>query len=174
MFGEATADNWTSFLNHLKETYGPTKESRCSTYLDGIKRNGLRPPDHLALIRDRAKDVSIDDLQKQLILRELPLDVKKILQDKVTNLDASATASLADAHFAKDGQPLNPASSINSVAQQPQPANGQAWHPAASGGSAASSQPEAQQTAYHNAGAYSQPYAEPSSDVNAVQDRGQE
>ena len=67
MFGEATAQNWTAFLDHLKDVYGPTKEARCSIFLDGLKRNGLRPSDHLALIRDRAKDVSIDDLQKQLV-----------------------------------------------------------------------------------------------------------
>ena len=118
MFGEATADNWNSFLEHLKDVYGPTKETRCSVYLDGIKRNSLRPSDHLALIKDRAKDISIEDLQKQLILRGLPSDVRKLLQDKVENLDAAATASLADAHFGKDGQPLNSESAISNVSQQ--------------------------------------------------------
>ena len=122
MFGEATAQNWENFLKHLKDVYGPSKETRCSVYLDGIKRNGLRPSDHLALIRDRAKDVTLDDLQKQLILRELPTDIKKLLQDKVEKLDAKATAALADAHFSKDGQPLNAVTSNCSVAeQQPQP-----------------------------------------------------
>ena len=118
MFGEASAENWTGFLEHLKDVYGPTKETRCSVYLDGMKRNSLRPSDHLALIRDRAKDVSIDDLQKQLILRGLPSDVRKLVQDKVEKLDAVATASLADAHFGKDGQPLNSSSSVNNVSQQ--------------------------------------------------------
>ena len=118
MFGEATEQNWQAFLDHLKDVYGPTKETRCSTYLDGIKRNGLRPSDHLALIQDRAKDVTLDDLQKQLILRELPTDVKKLLQDKVEKLDAKATAALADAHFTKDGQPLNAVTSVSSVAEQ--------------------------------------------------------
>ena len=120
MFGEPTAQNWKSFLDHLKDVYGPTKETRCSTYLDGLKRNGLRPSDHLALIKDRAKDVTLDDLQKQLILRELPTDIKKLLQDKVEKLDAKATAALADAHFTKDGQPLNSGASINNVAEQQQ------------------------------------------------------
>ena len=123
MFGEANAQNWDSFLDHLKDVYGPTKETRCSTYLDGLKRNGLRPSDHLALIQDRAKDVTLDDLQKQLILRELPTDIKRLLQDKVAGLDAQATATLADAHFAKDGQPLNTVASVSSVRepQQHQP-----------------------------------------------------
>ena len=121
MFGEATVENWTAFLEHLKDIYGPTKETRCSIYLDGIKRNGLRPSDHLALIQDRVKDVTLDDLQKQLILRELPTDVKKLLQNKVEKLDAKATAMLADAHFAKDGQPLNANTSVSSISSQPVP-----------------------------------------------------
>ena len=138
MFGEASADSWSAFLEHLKDTYGPTKETRCSTFLDGLKRNSLRPSDHLALIRDRAKDVSLDDLQKQLILRGLPPDVRKLIQDKVANLDASATATLADAHFGKDGKPLNSEPSISSISQQ---------------------QPQ-QQTPYNNTGINDQPKEE--------------
>ena len=151
MFGEASTDNWNSFLEHLKDVYGPTKESRCSIYLDGIKRNSLRPSDHLALIKDRAKDVSIDDLQKQLILRGLPTDVRKLVQDKVETLDAAATASLADAHFGKDGRPLNSESSISGVSQhQPRP-----------------------QTSPNdnNTNTEDQAWEEPASDVNAIPNR---
>ena len=151
MFGDATAENWTAFLKHLKNTYGPTKENRCSVYLDGMKRNGLRPSDHLALIRDKAKEVSIDDLQKQLILRGLPPDVKKLLQDKVEMLDAAATATLADAHFEKDGRPLNSDASVSSIAQlQPQ-------------------QPSPEPT--NNPVIDSQPQDEPWTEVNAVRGR---
>ena len=120
MFGEATADSWKAFLAHMVDTFGPTKEMRCSVYLDGIKRDGRRPTDFLALVKDRTKDVSIDDLQKQLVLRALPPDVRKLLQDKVEGLDAAATATLADSHFGKDGQPLNANAAVNAVAQPPQ------------------------------------------------------
>ena len=122
MFGDPTADNWSLFKKHLLDTFGPTKEQRCSTYLDGVKRDGRRPSDLLALIRDKGKQVTIDDLEKQLILRELPPDVQKLLQDKVEGLDASATASLADKHFDKEGRPLNSGNSINNVSPTSRPA----------------------------------------------------
>ena len=61
MFGEATQANWDTFLQHLTDTFGPTKQMRCSTFLDGLKRDGRRPTDHLALIRDKAKDVTNRD-----------------------------------------------------------------------------------------------------------------
>ena len=115
MFGAATDETWKSFVDHLLETFGPTKEQRCSTFLDGISRDGRRPSDLLALIRDKAKDVTIDDLEKQLVLRGLPPDVRKLLQDKIEDLNATETANLADAHFDKEGRPLNSSASINNV-----------------------------------------------------------
>ena len=115
MFGAATDENWKSFVDHLLETFGPTKEQRCTTFLDGVNRDGQRPSDLLALIRDKAKDVTIDDLEKQLVLRSLPPDVRKLLQDKIEDLNATETANLADAHFDKEGRPLNSSASINNV-----------------------------------------------------------
>ena len=116
MFGEATQTRWDAFLQHLISTYGPTKQMRCSTYLDGVKRDGRRPSDLLALIRDKGKDVTIDDLEKQLVIRALPPDVQKLIQDKVEPLDATQTAALADTHFDQQGRPLNQATQINAVA----------------------------------------------------------
>ena len=45
----------------------------------------------------------------------MPNDVKKLLQDKTEDLDAAATAKLADSHFDKEGKPLNATSSINAI-----------------------------------------------------------
>ena len=115
MFGEATQANWEAFLKHLLDTFGPTKQMRCNTFLDGVKRDGRRPTDHLALIRDKGKDVTIDDLEKQLIFRGLPQDVQKLLQDKLEGKSALETAQMADQHFDQQGRPLNSEASICSV-----------------------------------------------------------
>ena len=115
MFGESTQAKWNEFLQHLIDTFGPTKQQRCSTYLDGVKRDGRRPSDLLACIRDKGKDVTIDDLEKQLIWRELPSDVQKLLQDKLEGKTANETALLADQHFDQQGKPLNSSASINNV-----------------------------------------------------------
>ena len=115
MFGAATSETWNSFIDHLLDTFGPTKEQRCSTFLDGVSRDGRRPSDLLALIRDKGKDVTIDDLEKHLVLRALPPDVRKLLQDKIEDLNATETANLADSHFDKEGRPLNSTSGINNV-----------------------------------------------------------
>ena len=130
MFGDATQANWDAFLKHLSDTFGPTKQMRCCTFLDGVKREGRRPSDHLAHIRDRGKEVTIDDLEKQLIFRGLPQDVQKLLQDKLEGKSALETAQMADQHFDQQGRPLNSEASISSIsaendipptAQQPTP-----------------------------------------------------
>ena len=118
MFGEASQANWEAFLRHLSDTFGPTKQMRCSTFLDGVKREGKRPTDHLALIRDKAKDVTIDDLEKQLVFRGLPQDVQKLLQDKLEGKNALETAQMADQHFDQQGNPLNSGASICSISAE--------------------------------------------------------
>ena len=115
MFGDPTQANWTAFTQHLIDRFGPTKQQRCSVFLDGVKRDSRRPTALLAYIDERGRDVTLDDLKKELVLRELPNDVKKLLQDKTEGLDAAATAKLADSHFDKEGKPLNASSSINAV-----------------------------------------------------------
>ena len=115
MFGEASQANWEAFLCHLKDTFGPTKQMRCSTFLDGVKRDRRRPTEYLALIRDKAKDVTIDDLEKQLVFRGLPQDVQKLIQDKLEGKNALETAQLADQHFDQQGRPLNSEASICNV-----------------------------------------------------------
>ena len=115
MFGEATQDNWEAFIKHLLDTFGPTKEMRCNTFLDGVKRDGRRPTDHLALIRDKGKDVTIDDLEKHLVFRGLPQDVQKLLQDKLEGKNALETAQMADQHFDRQGKPLNSETPICSI-----------------------------------------------------------
>ena len=107
LFGDATADNWEAFLEHLVSEFGRTKAQRVATILDGIRRDGRRPTALLALIEDRSEDVTLDDIKKEMVLRELPAEVCRTMQDKVDLLSAKETAELADAHFDQAGRLLN-------------------------------------------------------------------
>ena len=75
LFGPATAATWAEFLDYLRVEYARSKEQQASTFLDGICRDGLRPSQHLARIRDLTKDISLDDLLKEMVLRDLPPSV---------------------------------------------------------------------------------------------------
>ena len=126
LFGEATDEKWTEFLNYLRSRYGRTVKQECSSILDGITRDGRRPSEMLAHIRDRAGKVTIDDLFKEMVLRSLPSDIQRSIADKTDTLSADEAVKLADIFFDKDGQPLHSSSSTSvSSVEKPPPSGGE-------------------------------------------------
>ena len=115
LFGPATDESWTAFTEYLKEEYGQTKEQQASSFLSGIKRDGRRPSQHLAYLNDRTSKISLDDLKKEMILRDLPPEVRRALSDRVDNMDANETAKAADNYFDKEGKIKFVTASINEV-----------------------------------------------------------
>ena len=114
--GPSTDVTWDNFLSHLQEEYGKTKEQQAAQFLKGIPRDSLRPTQHLAKIKDAIKDIELDDLIKEMVLKDLPASVRQSLAER-TNLSAEQAAKAADHHFDKDGRLKheNNASQINHV-----------------------------------------------------------
>ena len=102
--GESNEAKWDEFLQYLQEEYGRTKEQQASLFLSGIAREGLRPTQHLAKIKDLTKDISLDDLIKEMLLKDLPKSIRQTLAERTT-LSAEETAKAADHYFDKDGRP---------------------------------------------------------------------
>ena len=121
LYGDATDANWAALLAYFRKRYGKTKKERASILLSGIPRNGKTPSQLAAALNERVGDITIDDLKKEQLLRQLPLDVHKQIVDKVDTLDFMQTAQLADKWFTQDGRPLlqEVASSVNSISQPP-------------------------------------------------------
>ena len=120
LFGDATEENWTRFLEHLRSEYGHSKAQRVAAVLDDLKRDGHRPSHLLAHLRERTQDVTMDDVYKEKILRALPVDVRRTLQSQLKLLDAEGLGELADTHFDQQGRQLNAppeASTVNAVTE---------------------------------------------------------
>ena len=160
LFGEATEDSWNAFLNYLRTRYAPTKKDRALAVINGIPREGRTPSQLAAVMKEKAGAVTVDDILKEQLLKQLPQDVLKHLVDRVDALTFDETAKLADSWFDRDGKPLlqTSATSVNAVAP--------ASHPSIppSTASAAAPAPSASFTA-----AYGQDDEE--TDVNAVRFR---
>ena len=138
LFGEATEENWTSFLAYLRQRHGPTKKEQALTVINGIPREGRTPSQLAAVMKDRAGKITLDDIMKEQLLKQLPLEILKHLVDRIEGLSCNETAKLADAWFDKDGNALIPTSptSVNNVS-----------HPTPSStASAAAAAPEADYT----------------------------
>ena len=117
LYGNATDANWVAFLAYLRKEYGTSKQQRAAIFLDGFKRDGRRPSQYAAALVDKTKDVTIDEIRKEMLLREMPIDIRRMLQERIENLSFDEAAKTADAYFDKEGRPrhANTQTSVNEV-----------------------------------------------------------
>ena len=122
LWGDPTEEKWNEFLDYLRSEYGTTKQQRASVILDGFKRDGRKPSQYVALLEEKTKDIDLNDVRKEMLLRELPTDVQRMLQERFEDPDLSLhdAAKAADAYFDQDGKPrhLNKQPSVNAVQEQ--------------------------------------------------------
>ena len=121
--GEQTGEKWTELLDHLREQHGRTMMMKAYSIINGVPREGRRPSALAAVMEEKAGNVTLDDVMKENLLKELPVKVRDLLASEVDSLNFKETAKLADKHFDKDGKLKNvgsSASSISSVQQQQQ------------------------------------------------------
>ena len=119
--GDLTGERWTEFLAHLREQHGQTTKDKVYSIINGVKREGRRPTKLAALINEKAGDVTLNEIKKENLLKELPSSVQLQLADRVDKLNFIETAKLADTYFDKDGKLKHPGSTPSSISSvQPQ------------------------------------------------------
>ena len=105
LYGDATDNNWTAFLAYLRKEFGATKQQRAAVILDGLELDGRRPSQFAATLDDKTKDVTMDDVKKEILLRKMPTDIRRMLQERVEELSFKEAAKIADHYFDADGRP---------------------------------------------------------------------
>ena len=122
LWGDHTADNWKQFLEYLRERYGRTRKQEVYSLLNGVPREGRRPTVLADHIRQLTPNVSVDDIRKEVLLKEFPAEVRQHLSSKIDEMDFDATAKAADKFFDKQGKlrDSNTSSAINHVDNQQQ------------------------------------------------------
>ena len=120
LWGDPTQANWDEFIAYLKSEYGSTKQQQAAIILNGFKRDGKKPSQYVALLEDKTKDIDIDDVRKEMLVREMPTDVQRMLQERIEGLSLKDAAKIADSYFDQDGKPrhFNKSAPINAV-QEP-------------------------------------------------------
>ena len=107
LFGEGTAAEWAEFETYLRDRYGGTKAQQASIILDGVQREGKLPSEMFALVKEKIGAITVDDIVKEMVLRELPIEIRRTIHDKVKDLNGSDTVKLADQYFDKNGKPIH-------------------------------------------------------------------
>ena len=103
---DANADTWTSFLAYLRKRYGRTTKQEALSVINGTPRDGRTPSQLVAVMKEKAGSVTLDDVLKEQLLKELPADIHRQIVDRVDGLTFEQTGELADKWFDKDGKPL--------------------------------------------------------------------
>ena len=105
LYGDATDAQWTAFLAYLRKEFGPTKQQRASIFLDGFKREGRKPSQYVAALDEKTKDVTVDDIKKEMLVREMPTEVRRMLQERIDTMSLKEAAKIADSYFDSEGRP---------------------------------------------------------------------
>ena len=123
LYGEQTAADWTEFLDYLREKYGRTRRQEVYTILNGTPREERKPSQLLELIKERAGGTTLDDIYKELVLKEMPKDLKLLVAAQVEGLNAEKTAKYLDKYFDAKGKVLHsePTTSVNHVTSSKPP-----------------------------------------------------
>ena len=121
LYGNCTAVDWASFETYLRDRYGRTKAQQTAVILDGFQRDGKLPSEMFAAIKEKIGTITIDDVVKEMVLRELPTEIRRTIHDKVKDADGATTVKLADQYFDRNGKPIHraPSSQVNAVRDVP-------------------------------------------------------
>ena len=119
LWGEPTDAKWTAFLAYLRAEYGTTKQQRAAVILDGFKRDSKKPSQYVALLNEKTKDIDLEDVKKEMLIRELPTDVQRMLQERIEGLSLEDAAKFADHYFDQDGKPRQPNKTPINAVQPP-------------------------------------------------------
>ena len=116
LWGDATQDSYDEFIAYLRSEYGPTKQQKAAIFIDGFKRDGRKPSQYIAALNEKTKDVTVDDIKKEMLIREMPMEIRRMLQERLEEgISLEEAAKTADAYFDKDGRPRFQSSSVNEV-----------------------------------------------------------
>ena len=118
LFGDPTADNWKAFCDYLKRRYGKTKRQKVAAILEPINMDGRTPSQYFAKLRQNYDDISLDDIVKEICIRQLPQDLQQTICKDTEAMAAKDMMDFADKYYNPDGSRLHKKpQSINAVKQ---------------------------------------------------------
>ena len=120
LYGPATEEAWTAFLQYLREEYGRTIQQEAQFLRGQFSRDGRKPTQMLAHLKDKTRRVSVDDILKEIIVSSLPQSVQQMILERVKDMTSEEAAAVADRYFDQDGRPLHSSSSSINQVDSPQ------------------------------------------------------
>ena len=122
LFGDPTAENWTAFCNYLRKRHGKTTRQKAAAILEPIHMDGRTPSQYFAKLKQSYDDITLDQIVKEICVRQLPPDLQQTICKDAENMSAKDMMSFADKYYNPDGSRMHkkPAS-VNAVNANPSP-----------------------------------------------------
>ena len=106
LYGSNSAQDWSDFTGYLKTRFGPTIREKARKLMSDIPRHDLTPTQYLLQLNEDTKDVTIDQVKREHLLKTLPPRIREMLGKEVETMTAAEVASAADSFFDRNGRPL--------------------------------------------------------------------
>ena len=124
LYGNNTAQDWSDFIAYLKLQYGPTIRQKAQKLMGEIPRHDLKPSQWLLQLKEDVKDVDIDHVLKEHLLKTIPPRIRELLGKEIEGMSSAEVAKLADDFFDRQGKPLEKQTApINHVTTTPSAAS---------------------------------------------------
>ena len=105
LYGNNTAQDWVDFLAYLKLQYGPTIRQKAQKLMGDIPRHDLKPSQWLLQLKEDVKDVELDHIFKEHLLKTIPSRIREIMGQEVEQMTSEEVAKAADTFFDRQGKP---------------------------------------------------------------------
>ena len=98
--------DWEDFLNYLRQQYGPTIRQKAQKLMGEVQRHDLRPSQFLLQLKEEVKDVEIDHILREHVLKNVPPRIRELMGKDVETMTAEQVAATADKYFDRQGRPI--------------------------------------------------------------------
>ena len=120
LFGSPTDENWTAFCTYLKKRYGKTVRQKAASVLDPISMDGRTPLQYLARLQQSCEGITLDDVLKEICMRQLPNDVQHVICKATEAMSVEDMMTYAESYYNPDGSRLTKKpTTINAVESRP-------------------------------------------------------
>ena len=107
LFGDATDQNWQDFCSYLRKRHGKTNKQKVAAVLEPMSMDGRTPSQYFAKLRQAYDDITLDDVVKEICVRQLPTDLQQTICKDTETMGAKAMMEFADKYYNPDGSRLH-------------------------------------------------------------------
>ena len=119
LFGDPTDENWKNFCDYLKKRHGKTTRQKAAAVLEPVQMDGRTPLQYLARFEQSIEGITLDDIKKEICLRQLPNDIQQTICKATETMSAEELMKYAESFYNPDGSRIHKKAPTINVVRAP-------------------------------------------------------